>query len=207
MITIINYGTGNFSALGNILKNLKIDFQISNAYDSIKNSEKYILPGVGSFDNAMNSLQDSNVINLLHEEVINNKKHILGICIGMQILSNSSDEGKLAGLGWIPGQVKKFDNKKLEKQKLPLPHMGWNSISENSNKNHPLFRNIDFKAGFYYLHNYFFCPSYEDNIIAKSYYGIDFTCAISNQNIYGVQFHPEKSHDNGIQFLKNFALL
>ena len=88
MITIINYGTGNFSALGNILKNLKIDFQISNEYESIKKSEKYILPGVGSFDNAMNSLQDSNVINLLHREVFNNKKHILGICIGMQILSN-----------------------------------------------------------------------------------------------------------------------
>ena len=85
--------------------------------------------------------------------------------------------------------------------------MGWNSINDNSNKTHPLFKNIDFKAGFYYLHNYFFCPSCEDNIIAKSNYGIDFTCAISNQNIYGVQFHPEKSHDNGIQFLKNFALL
>lgn len=207
MITIINYGTGNFSALGNILKNLKIDFQISNDYESIKNSEKYILPGVGSFDNAMNSLQDSNVINLLHQEVIENKKHILGICIGMQILSNGSEEGKLPGLGWIPGQVKKFDHQKLKSLKLPLPHMGWNSIIENSNKNHPLFNNINFKTGFYYLHNYFFSPSFEENVLAKSYYGIDFTCAISNNNIYGVQFHPEKSHDNGIQFLKNFSLL
>ncbi len=207
MITIINYGTGNFSSLGNIFKNLKIDFQISCEYDALKNSEKYILPGVGSFDNAMNSLQNSNVINLLQEEVINNKKHILGICIGMQILSDKSDEGKLPGIGWIPGEVKKFDHQKSKNLKLPLPHMGWNSIIENPNINHPLFNNIDFKAGFYYLHNYFFCPSCEDNIIAKSNYGIDFTCAIANQNIYGVQFHPEKSHDNGIQFLKNFALL
>ncbi len=207
MITIINYGTGNFSALGNILKNLKIDFQISSDYESIKNSEKYILPGVGSFDNAMKSLQDSNVINLLHQEVIKNKKHILGICIGMQILSNGSEEGKLPGLGWIPGQVKKFDHQKMNSLKLPLPHMGWNSIIENSNKNHPLFNNINFKKGFYYLHNYFYSPSFEDNVLAKSYYGIDFTCAISNNNIYGVQFHPEKSHDNGIQFLKNFSLL
>ena len=125
----------------------------------------------------------------------------------MQILSNSSDEGKLQGLGWIPGKVKKFDKKKLKNLNLPLPHMGWNSISESSNKNHPLFKNIDFKKGFYYLHNYFFSPICEDNIIAKSNYGVDFTCAIANQNIYGVQFHPEKSHDNGIQLLKNFALL
>ena len=207
MITIIDYGTGNFSALGNILKNLKIEFQIASDYESIKNSEKYILPGVGSFDNAMNSLQKSNVINLLQKEIKINKKHILGICIGMQILSDTSEEGSLPGLGWIPGKVKKFDHQKLKSLKLPFPHMGWNSISNNSKNSHPLLENIDFNRGFYFLHNYFFCPTFEKNVIANCNYGIDFTCAISNQNIHGVQFHPEKSHDNGIQFLKNFALL
>ena len=206
MITIINYGTGNVSALGNILKSLKVDFKISSDYKSIIDADKYILPGVGSFDNAMQTLRDSEMIDILIKEVLDKKKHILGICIGMQILANRSDEGSTKGLGWISGNVRKFDDKQLKNLKLPLPHMGWNSINDEAEK-HPLFKSINLQDGFYFLHNYFFCPDSENDIIAKSNYGNDFTCAISNNNIYGVQFHPEKSHDNGIQFLKNFSLL
>ena len=206
MITIIDYGTGNVSALGNILKNLKVEFQVSSDNDSIINSDKYILPGVGSFDNAMQSIDTSNIKNLLQQEVLENKKHILGICIGMQILSNQSEEGSKQGLGWIPGYVRRFDKENLINLKLPLPHMGWNSIKERVNS-HPLLKDIDLEEGFYFLHNYFFCPEYEESTIATSNYGINFTCAVSNNNIHGVKFHPEKSHDNGIQLLKNFALI
>ena len=204
MITIIDHGSGNLFAIGNILKKLKIEFQISNKIEHIINSDKFILPGVGSFDSTMQNLERSNILSVLNNEVQNKKKHILGICVGMQILSNKSEEGSLKGLGWIPGEVKKLDKDKLKLSDLYLPHMGWNSLSSNM-EIHPLLENINFKKGFYFLHSYFFSPKSNKDIIALSNYGNDFCSIVSNGNVHGVQFHPEKSHDNGIQIFKNFS--
>ena len=203
MITIIDHGSGNLFAIGNILKNLKVEFKISNKIEDIIISDKYILPGVGSFDTTMNNLNNSNMIDVLSNEVLKNKKHILGICVGMQILSNKSEEGNLKGLGWIPGEVKKIDKYKLKVLDLYLPHMGWNSLNSDR-KGHPLLENINLNKGFYFLHNYFFVPQSSETIIALANYGYDFCSIVSCGNIHGVQFHPEKSHENGIQLLENF---
>ncbi len=203
MITIIDHGSGNLFAIGNILKNLKVEFKISNKIEDIINSDKYILPGVGSFDTTMNNLNNSNIIDVLSNEVFTNKKHILGICVGMQILSNKSAEGNLKGLGWIPGEVKKIDKYKLKDLGLYLPHMGWNSLNSDCEE-HPLLENINLNKGFYFLHNYFYEPQSSENIIAIANYGYDFCSIVSSENIHGVQFHPEKSHENGIQLLENF---
>ena len=204
MISIIDYGTGNLFAISNIFKKSKISYQITNDKEEIENSSKFILPGVGSFDKTMQTLTESGILDTLYEQVIIRKKPLLGICVGMQILSEHSEEGYQDGLGWIKGKVKRFDKDKLEKLNLYLPHMGWNSIEpiESSNS---LLHNLDFKKGFYFLHNYFFEPEFENNILAASNYGNKFACIVGNDNIYGVQFHPEKSHINGVQLLMNFA--
>ena len=204
MITIIDHGSGNLFAIGNILKTLKVEFKITSKIEDIINSDKYILPGVGSFDTTMSNLKNSNIIDVLSDEVNTKKKHILGICVGMQILSNKSEEGTLKGLGWIPGEVKKIDKSKLKVLDLYLPHMGWNSL-RSDRKDHPLLENINLNKGFYFLHNYFFSPQSSENIIALANYGYDFCSMVSNGNIHGVQFHPEKSHENGIQLLENFT--
>ena len=204
MITIIDHGSGNLFAIGNILKKLKIEFQISNKFEDIINSDKFILPGVGSFDSTMRNLEKSNILNVLNDEVQIKKKHILGICVGMQILSYKSEEGSLGGLCWIPGEVKKINKDKLQVLDLYLPHMGWNSLTSNREE-HPLLENVDLKKGFYFLHSYFFAPLSNENTVASSNYGNDFCSIISKDNVHGVQFHPEKSHENGIQIFKNFS--
>tara|TARA_B100000575_G_scaffold161648_1_gene129162 strand:+ start:983 stop:1603 length:621 start_codon:yes stop_codon:yes gene_type:complete len=204
MIIIIDHGSGNLFAIGNILKNLKVEFKISNKIEDILKSDKFILPGVGSFDTTMNNLANLNIIEALSNEILVNKKHILGICVGMQILSNKSEEGNLKGLGWIPGEVKKIDKNKLKVLDLYLPHMGWNSLNSDRN-DHPLLENINLSKGFYFLHNFFYSPKSIENIIAVANYGYDFCSIISSGNIHGVQFHPEKSHENGIQLLENFT--
>ena len=204
MISIIDYGTGNLFAISNIFKKSKISYQITNDKEEIENSSKFILPGVGSFDKTMQTLTESGILDTLYEQVIIRKKPLLGICVGMQILSEHSEEGNQDGLGWIKGKVKRFDKDKLKKLNLYLPHMGWNSIESDKNSN-SLLHNLDFKKGFYFLHNYFFEPELENNILAASNYGNKFACIVGNDNIYGVQFHPEKSHINGVQLLMNFA--
>ena len=206
MISIIDYGNGNLSAISNIFKNLKINHQITSDKDKIFNSDKYILPGVGAFDITMSTLNKSGILKILHNEVIIKKKPILGICVGMQILSNESAEGKLKGLGWIPGKVKKFNKGNLKENNLYLPHMGWNSV-EKSIKDHLLLENINVKEGFYFLHSYYFEPKFETDSVARSNYCVPFSCIVNQKNIYGVQFHPEKSHNNGVQLLMNFANL
>lgn len=204
MISIIDYGTGNLSAISNILKKLKVNYQITNDLKKINNSSKYILPGVGSFDKTMQTLNESGIIDTLSEEVLVKKKPLLGICVGMQILSEHSEEGNQSGLGWIKGQVKKLDKNKLKEINLYLPHMGWNSIESKLNQT-SLLNNIDLKQGFYFLHNYYFEPELEKNILATAFYEKKFACIVCNENIYGVQFHPEKSHVNGVNLLMNFV--
>lgn len=202
MIAIIDYGVGNIKAFANIYKKLDVPFKIAKTEKDLENAEKLILPGVGAFDHAMSKLEDSGMRQKLDDLVLRRKLPVVGICVGMQMLANSSDEGKLPGLGWVDAEVKKFDESKI-KFKTHLPHMGWNDVLPT--KENKLFIGLEKQAKFYFLHSYYFhCNSIEDSI-AEADYGIQFSCAINKNNVYGVQFHPEKSHEFGIQLLKNFS--
>lgn len=204
MITIINYGSGNIRAIGNIYERLKIPFKIANHPGEVKGSQKIILPGVGAFDETISMLDESGFRSVLDHEVLTNKVPVLGICVGMQILADKSEEGKLPGLGWIKGEVKKID-KSLLTEKPKIPHLGWNSIE--AVKNSLLLQDIDKEEGFYFLHNYYFECREGNDVLSKTFYGKNFTSSVNNKNIYGVQFHPEKSHHNGVRLLQNFANL
>jgi len=204
MIGIINYGSGNIQAIAAIYKYLNIDFQIITDPDDLKKAHKLILPGVGAFDATMQQLIDSGIRDELNDLVINKKVPILGICVGLQVMGYGSEEGNLPGLGWIPGRVKKFSLDKIE-SKPKLPHMGWNTIKDL--QNHNLFKGIDNDFGFYFVHSFYFECESRDNILTTSNYGIDFSSAIYSNHIIGTQFHPEKSHGNGVLLFKNFAQL
>lgn len=202
MITIIDYGSGNINAIGNIYKNLKIPYRIATTPNSVVGAEKLFLPGVGAFDETISKLDETGFRSVLDTEVLVHKVPILGICVGMQILAESSEEGKLSGLGYIKGRVKTMDETLLV-GKPKLPHLGWNTISLT--RPNPLFEKIDPEIGFYFLHTYYFDCSNSVDIVASTHYGKTFASAVNRDNIFGVQFHPEKSHKNGIQLLHNFA--
>ncbi|MCT7639254.1 imidazole glycerol phosphate synthase subunit HisH [Aliarcobacter butzleri] len=203
MIGIIDYGVGNIKAFANIYKNLNIPFKIVKDISGFENITKLILPGVGSFDHAMTSLENSGMKEKLDELVLEKKIPVIGICVGMQMLAKSSEEGTLNGLGWIDGIVKKFDKSKIKN--APLPHMGWNNlIMEKKNK---IFDNLEENPRYYFLHSYYFECENKEDVIATATYGEKFDCMINHKNIYGIQCHPEKSHHNGMQLLKNFGEL
>lgn len=204
MITIIDYGVGNIKAFLNVYKQLNIPAQTATTAEEVESATKLILPGVGAFDHAMDRLNNSGMREALDEAVLNKKVPVIGICVGMQILSASSDEGKLPGLGWIEGSVKKFDVTQI-KDITHLPHMGWNDVTPVNDV--PLFTGLMNDARFYFLHSYYFECNIQEDILAVTDYGGQFACAVGSGNIYGVQFHPEKSHHYGIQLLNNFANL
>ncbi len=203
MIAIIDYGSGNINAFANVFKRLNLTARIARTKEDLADASHIVLPGVGAFDHVMASFNKSGLRDVVERKVFENNSKVIGICAGMQILANSSDEGKEKGLGWIDGQVKLFDTQKI-KYKTKLPHMGWNEISHNGN---PLFHNIEEKARYYFVHSYYFECNDQINSIASTNYGYNFTCAVNKANVFGVQFHPEKSHQNGQQLLKNFANL
>lgn len=202
MIAIIDYGLGNIRAFANIYKKLDVPFLIASKVNDLTKATRLILPGIGAFDHAMALLEKSGMRKLLDELVLNRHFPVLGICVGMQILARSSEEGNLPGLGWIDGEVKKFDVSTL-KHRTHLPHMGWNDVKPT--KKSKLFEGLEQSARFYFLHSYYFHCSQKENIFAVTDYGGYFACAVNSDNIYGVQFHPEKSHHYGIQLLNNFA--
>lgn len=204
MTTIIDYGSGNIRAICNIYDVLDISYNVASSVEQIELADKIILPGVGAFDETISKLNENNFRATLDKKVLEEKIPILGICVGMQMLGNVSEEGTLKGLEWISGKVKLFDKEQIQ-GKPKLPHLGWNSI-KITNEN-PLFKNIDETEGFYFVHSYYFECDDIKNVIATAEYGKSFHASINKENVYGVQFHPEKSHDNGIQLLKNFALL
>lgn len=203
MITIIDYGCGNIHAFVNAFKRININSTVARSKQEVVNAKKIILPGVGAFDHVMKSFNDSGMRDIVEKKVLDEKVDVLGICAGMQILSESSDEGVIPGLGWIKGKVRLFNTERIP-YKTKLPHMGWNTIKHNRNL---LFDNLPDDSRFYFVHSYYFDNELEENAIAYTNYGGKFTSAVNESNIYGVQFHPEKSHEVGQQLLLNFAEL
>jgi len=195
---------GNLRSVQKAFEKVGCDAIISNEIDTIKNADKIVLPGVGAFKDGMKHLAELNLIDILNEEVIINKKPFLGICLGMQLLSKKSYEnGQTNGLGWIDAEVVKFDFKDFDK-KLKIPHVGWNNTSyKNKNK---LFEKIPNNSDFYFVHSYHF-HTQEDVITSNTDYGFDFISSINKDNIYAFQFHPEKSQTVGLQLIENFVTL
>ena len=204
MITIVDYGVGNISAFKNVFKRLNVASNIAKSSFDLENVSKLILPGVGSFDYAMNQLNLSGMREKLDELVTEKKIPVLGVCVGMQMMGKGSEEGKTKGLNWIDAEVLKFDES-LINSRVKLPHMGWNEVKPL--KENILYKDLDDEALFYFLHSYFFKCNNSNDILAVSEYGTPFASCVNFENIYGVQFHPEKSHNNGETLLHNFALI
>ncbi len=202
MIAIVNYGLGNVQAIANIYRSKNIAVEAASDVETLRRAQRIILPGVGSFDHAMQRLADSGMQGGLHEEVLHRGKPLLGICVGMQMLAERSDEGSLPGLGWIRGEVKRFDTTRFA-QRTHLPHMGWNNVAPRAGVG--LMRELDATSRFYFLHSYYFAPAREEDVLATTDYNGAYASGVGHDNVYGVQFHPEKSHRWGIQLLLNFA--
>jgi glutamine amidotransferase len=206
MITIVDYGLGNIKAFANVYKRLNIQTCYASTPEQLQQASKIILPGVGAFDHAMHMLNTSGLRDCLDQLVLEQKVPVIGICVGMQMMANDSEEGSSKGLGWINGTVKRFSYPCEEiTKKFPLPHMGWNNISPIKSSN--LVKNLDEFKRFYFLHSYYFECLSEADIVATANYGFDYACIVNHENVYGIQCHPEKSHHNGVALLKNFAEL
>ena len=203
MIALVDYGLGNIQAFANIYRRLGIEAWPARTADDLGRASRIILPGVGAFDWAMTRLQESGLREALDEAVLGAKKPVLGICVGMQMMARSSEEGRLPGLGWIDATVVKFDTAAF-KSETHLPHMGWNDTRPTSTDT--LFAGLD-APRYYFLHSYYMQPEREENILATSSYSVTFTAAARSGNVFGTQFHPEKSHQWGVGLLKNFAEL
>ena len=200
MIVIIDYGLSNLRSVGFKLRKYNKEVIISSDKEEISKANKLILAGVGHFGKAMNNLKDLDLIPLLDFKVIKEQTPIFGICLGMQLFTESSEEGNSEGFGWIKGKTKKFNFDSSFKN-LRIPHVGWNTIQIK--KQHPLFSGMD-NRDFYFTHSFFVGCQNSKDILAESTYGHNFVSAISKGNILGTQFHPEKSHPEGFKLLKNF---
>ncbi|MEX1239157.1 MAG: imidazole glycerol phosphate synthase subunit HisH [Cyclobacteriaceae bacterium] len=200
MVTIIDYNTGNLGSIRNLIGKLGFDATISNDLDAIRNASKLILPGVGHFDYGMMKLRELGLIEVLSKKVVEEKTPILGICLGVQLFTRGSDEGKEPGLGWINAWTKAFDRSRING--LKIPHMGWSDLRINSGSK--LFSGFTEIPRFYFVHSYHLqCENSADELAYCSH-GYDFTAALEHDNIVGVQFHPEKSHRFGLHIMRNF---
>jgi len=207
MISIVDYGIGNLGSIINMLKHIGVKSQIISTPGELMKAGKIILPGVGSWDNGVKKLNDSGLLKALNLRVLNDKVPVLGICLGMQLLLESSEEGSFPGLGWIAGENKKFDfsAEKFSHLHLRVPHMGWNVIE--SNKASCLTNELNGETRFYFVHSYHAVIKDPQDVLMTCNYGYTFTCAIQKDNIWGAQFHPEKSHKFGMALMKKFAEL
>ena len=203
MIKIVDYGLGNVLAFHNVYKRLNVPVGIATTAADVAEASKLILPGVGAFDHAMALLDGSGMRGALDSAVLKRRVPVLGICVGMQILARGSEEGTASGLGWVPGRVRNL--RSAQPESLPLPHMGWNDVQPATGSK--LFAGLEVGAQFYFLHSFFMQCDDPSDIAAVATYGFEFCCAVNVGNVYGVQFHPEKSHHFGRQLLKNFAEL
>ncbi len=199
-MTLVNYGLGNIQAFANIYRRLNIAIEVATTLEQLARAEKLILPGVGAFDWAMTRLNQSGLRDKLDELVLQQRVPVLGVCVGMQMMAHRSEEGELPGLGWIDAEVARFDLAQIKYS--PLPHMGWNDVQPVVADS--LFRGIE-APRYYFLHSYFIVPRQSNDVLATACYGSDFTAAIRSGHVFGTQFHPEKSHQWGIDLLRNFA--
>jgi imidazole glycerol-phosphate synthase subunit HisH len=203
MITIIDYGMGNLGSIANMLKKTGAESRITSSVQDIENATKLILPGVGAFDTAMTKINESGLREVLDRKVLEDKVPVLGICLGMQLLTQGSEEGSMPGLGWIPGMTRRFTATKGVK----IPHMGWNIVTPAT----PCKLNEGFEeedeTRFYFVHSYAVQVDSPEHSIFRTNYILDFDSGIRKENIYGVQFHPEKSHRFGKKLLSNFVEL
>jgi imidazole glycerol-phosphate synthase subunit HisH len=202
MIAIINYEMGNPASIHNMFKKIGVDSVITSRAEEILSAEKLVLPGVGAFDKAMLNLHRLELIGPMNRKVLEQKTPILGICLGMQLFSRCSEEGSSPGLGWIEAETIKF-RFDSEHSSLRLPHMGWSMLAIR--RPGILFRNMYEDARFYFVHSYHVCCRSDDDVLATTWYGMDFHSAIQRDNIMGTQFHPEKSHKFGLKLLEQFA--
>ena len=197
MITIVDYGLGNLGSVHNMLKKIGARSEITGDASKIAKATKILLPGVGAFDAAMAKLTNTGLRDILDQKALVERVPILGICLGMQLLTSGSDEGKLPGLGWIPSRTYRFP-----KTELKVPHMGWNLVRKTNTS--PLTENFDEEFRFYFVQSYFVKADRQDFSVLQTTYGVTFDSGIQRDNILGVQFHPEKSHKFGATLFKNF---
>jgi len=200
MIVIIDIGMGNVGSIQSMFDYIRVESMLSKDPDVIRDATKLILPGVGAFDNAMRMLDLTGLIPVLNDVVLKKKVPILGICLGMQLLTKRSEEGVLPGLGWIDAETVLFP----KNDGLRVPHMGWNTVKIE--KESKLFEGEE-ENRFYFVHSYFVRCNDSRDILTTTHYGFDFSSSVSHENIYGVQFHPEKSHRFGMRMLKKFTEL
>lgn len=201
-VTIADYGLGNINAFLNVFKRLNIAARRATTAAELEGATRLVLPGVGHFDHAMRELNASGMRETLDDLVLRRRVPVLGICVGMQMLAHGSDEGTEAGLGWIDGRVRGLGSRQPV-QSIPLPHMGWNDVRVN--RETPLLKDLEQDARFYFLHSYYFDCARDEDVVATADYGGQFGCVVGSDNVYGVQFHPEKSHHFGTRLLQNFA--
>lgn len=201
MITIIDYGMGNLGSIANMIKRIGHTSEITSDIDRISDAERIILPGVGHFDKAMHNITKLGLSEVLLRKAVFERTPMLGICLGMQLMCNKSEEGARVGLGIIDANVIKF--KFDAESKLKIPHMGWNIVKPV--KQSPLFCQIEEEPRFYFVHSFHVVCSNLADVLATTSHGYNFHSAFSHENISGVQFHPEKSHKYGMQMLKNFV--
>lgn len=199
MIIIVDYGMGNLGSVLNMLKKAGVESKISSDLNDIYKASKLLLPGVGAFDMAMKRINKDGLREVLNQKVLVEKVPILGICLGMQLLTRGSEEGNLQGLGWIAADTIRFSNQ----NGLKVPHMGWNIVYPSSPSQ--LTSGLPKESRFYFVHSYCVHVDHECDSVLKCTYGIDFDAAVQHENIYGAQFHPEKSHKYGMKLLENFS--
>lgn len=202
MIGIVDYGMGNLGSIQNMLSKIGEPAVITADPAVLRKSDKLILPGVGAFDKAVQNLQRDGLDDLLNELVIHDQKPILGICLGMQLLSERSEEGSLRGFGWIPAETIRFQPSP-QNPLLRVPHMGWNALEIR--RPSPLFHELGDEPRFYFVHSYHVHCRESDHVLGVTHYGIEFHSIIGRENIFGTQFHPEKSHRFGLRLLRNFV--
>jgi len=204
MIGVVDYGVGNLGSVLNMLKRVRIPARVVADAEGLRGVEKLILPGVGAFDRAMTRLAESGLREVLHERVMGDGTPVLGLCLGMQLLTEGSEEGRLPGLGWIPGRTRRFQFDDNE-DRLKIPHMGWNTVRPRLGAT--LFRGLEDQARFYFVHSYHVVCAGDGDVAATARHGYDFTAAVQSGHVFGTQFHPEKSHRFGMRLLHNFGEL
>lgn len=203
MIAIVDYGCGNLLSIANMIKKVGGESFITSDADKISSADKIILPGIGAFDTGMSQLNQMNFTEVLSRKALQEKVPVLGICLGMQLMTRRSDEGKLSGLSWFDAETLRFNFESNAALKIPL--IGWKQVEQK--KENPLFSKMYEHPKFYFVHSYYVKSNVTNDIIATSFYGTEYVSAIAKENLFGVQFHPEKSHKYGMTLIKNFVNL